>query len=446
MNSLPIFFAQSASCFGFEKFKTGLLVAAGLLAVGSALSQDGLVRISPKDLGPPIMGRPGQGGGDLNPVGPGAGPIIRPTVSVPPPQGKGPILETAPATTSPQTGAGGSPAGTTPQTNVATPAPTPATVAAPPAASTAPATIVAPSSPAVNAEIIVGGTKPAPPGQGSPVINVIDVTPSPGAGDTGVSVPTVSAPAQQPGIKPIVEIPSMPPPQGAKPSETVGTILPSHQQNLPRRPHQGTTNDAGIAMPMQLDIKEILPTNADLLATMHTPEPLNTNLSKQEKKEGAQACVVIATRPDSNRSGMTLVDFSGDGLILAAVPNNHLQQVFSRANYAAIDTGQAARWCVSQSVVRELAQARTAASGELSSVLVQTNTGWQLMSQTQWADYQTAMAKTASSNAVVLASASTKPAPTAKQPTKRSVQRKSAVAVVARSTVTASLSKVLQVK
>jgi hypothetical protein len=121
----------------------------------------------------------------------------------------------------------------------------------------------------------------------------------------------------------------------------------------------------------------------------------------QERAAANPACVVVTFRPDAQRPATTLVDFTGDGLILSAVPDAHIQQVFARSGYNTVDTSKPARWCIAQTAARELVQVRASAPGQVASVLVQTNSGWQLMTQSQWAQHQTALAQTVASSALI---------------------------------------------
>jgi hypothetical protein len=103
-------------------------------------------------------------------------------------------------------------------------------------------------------------------------------------------------------------------------------------------------------------------------------------------------CVDVSLRPDPARQLVSLVDFSGDGLIVSAVPNKHVQSVFAQAGYAQMDVSQAGSWCIPQATARALLlPAAQGATAQAASLLVQTGNGLQLMSQDQWLAHQAAM-------------------------------------------------------
>lgn len=106
-------------------------------------------------------------------------------------------------------------------------------------------------------------------------------------------------------------------------------------------------------------------------------------------------CVNISLRPDPARQSVSLVDFSGDGLIVSAVANDHIQSILMQAGYAQIDTSQAARWCIPQATARALLLPTQGATTQTASLLVRTGNGLQLMSQDQWLAHQAAKTMTA---------------------------------------------------
>lgn len=163
-----------------------------------------------------------------------------------------------------------------------------------------------------------------------------------------------------------------------------------------------SANANGIPSTGTSRLQEILPAGSSLLNSMQViPGAPATASALQERAAANPACVVVTFRPDAQRPATTLVDFTGDGLILSAVPDAHIQQVFARSGYNTVDTSKPARWCIAQTAARELVQVRASAPGQVASVLVQTNSGWQLMTQSQWAQHQTALAQTVASSALI---------------------------------------------
>jgi hypothetical protein len=114
----------------------------------------------------------------------------------------------------------------------------------------------------------------------------------------------------------------------------------------------------------------------------------------------AASCVVVTLRPDPQRSATTLVDLTGDGLIVSPIANAHIHTVLSRAGYAQIDLSQVGRWCVAQTVAREMLQTGQGVSAQQAALLVQTLGGWQLMTQDQWVAHQTSFQPQASADSV----------------------------------------------
>ena len=102
-------------------------------------------------------------------------------------------------------------------------------------------------------------------------------------------------------------------------------------------------------------------------------------------------CQTISIRPDALRQAVSLVDFTGDKLIVAAVPDTHINTVFDRAGYNRLDLSQAATWCVLPSVARELLQPAQNASAQEAALVVQAGTSLQLMSREQWLTYQASL-------------------------------------------------------
>jgi hypothetical protein len=102
-------------------------------------------------------------------------------------------------------------------------------------------------------------------------------------------------------------------------------------------------------------------------------------------------CIAVSFRPDNQRQGLSLVDLTGDGLIISAVPNAHIQAVFANTGYGQVDLSQAARWCITQTAVRALVRPSPDVSTQQAALLVQSGNSVQLMSKDQWLSYQASM-------------------------------------------------------
>lgn len=149
-------------------------------------------------------------------------------------------------------------------------------------------------------------------------------------------------------------------------------------------------------------LSEVLPSAQQLRDSMHViPTVAMLDLGKRTEQVEVgnknTLCVDVSLRPDPARQSVSLVDFSGDGLIVSAVSNNHIQSVFAQAGYAQIDVSQAGRWCIPQVAARALLLPTQGATAQSASLLVQTGNGLQLMSQDQWLAHQAAMKPLAAS-------------------------------------------------
>jgi hypothetical protein len=266
----------------------------------------------------------------------------------------------------------------------------------------------------------VSGNLP-PPGAGNtialptPPVTIIDVPPKP---VTSLDMNPTPGGGPKPGLPPIVgSVSTTPPvptagpvdPRGAGPGATASATpvamnatssnigAPGVLRKRAAPPGQGnedlqltrqTLGNSGSAL------NEILPSSQQLLESMQAQDkldPARPATNQAQALPAAQACVAISLRPDPQRASTTLVDFAGDGLIVSAVPNTHVSNVFARAGYNNIQITQPVRWCVAQAAVRELIRPTASASVQQASLLVETSSGWQLMSQEQWLTYQASL-------------------------------------------------------
>lgn len=141
------------------------------------------------------------------------------------------------------------------------------------------------------------------------------------------------------------------------------------------------------------DITEVLPGAQKLSESMRDVPALQTQTTDKDAKAIAanNKCIPVSFRPDSQRQGLSLVDLTGDGLIISAVPNTHIQAVFTNAGYGQVDLLQAARWCITQTAVRALVRPSAEPGTQQAALLVQTGASMQLMSKDQWLSYQASM-------------------------------------------------------
>ncbi len=166
---------------------------------------------------------------------------------------------------------------------------------------------------------------------------------------------------------------------------------------------------------------EILPGTQKLSESMREMPVLRQQGVQKEAAVTANndKCVPVNLRPDTQRPGLSLVDLTGDGLIVSAVPEAHVQSVFARAGYGQVDLSQTARWCITQTAARALVRPSSGAGTQQAALLVQTGAGLQLMSQDQWVAHQ------ASVKPVVTAMTASKPTKLSKPSNRLMVKRSS---------------------
>ncbi len=141
------------------------------------------------------------------------------------------------------------------------------------------------------------------------------------------------------------------------------------------------------------DIKEVLPSAQKLSESMREAPVTQTQITDKDAKVAVvnNKCIPVSFRRDSQRPELSLVDLTGDGLIISAVPNSHIQGVLTNAGYGQVDLSQAARWCITQTAVRALVRPSPSIAMQQAALLVQTGTSLQLMSKDQWLAYQASM-------------------------------------------------------
>jgi hypothetical protein len=281
-------------------------------------------------------------------------------------------------------------------------------------------------------------TSPAPPPQGtgpsliSPsqpsAVTAINPAPNTTAVITLAPAPVVPVEA---AIKP-QNIPT----HGEGPSTNRVSLITSGQQsNRLIEPQLGFGAVASLSTTSAASaggIFEILPGAQKLSESMR--EVSSTRQQGIEKDTTAAAsndkCVSVSLRPDTQRPGLNLVDLTGDGLIVSAVPDAHIQSVFAKAGYGQVDLSQTARWCITQTAARALVRPSSGAGIQQAALLVQTGTGLQLMSQDQWVAHQASVKPLVA--AMASSSKPTKPSkPAYKLVAKRSGKPTTGVAVSA---------------
>ncbi len=200
---------------------------------------------------------------------------------------------------------------------------------------------------------------------------------------------------------------------------TQGTGLNTAEGTYPSAPGQA---NAGVAtppssgavasllpttVPASADITELLPGAQKLSESMREAPVLQTQATDKNAKVAVadNKCIPVSFRPDSQRQGLSLVDLTGDGLIISAVPNTHIQAVFNNAGYGQVDLSQAARWCIAQTAVRALVRPISDSGMQQAALLVQTGASLQLMSKDQWLAYQASMTPVVTAMEPVLSTA-----------------------------------------
>jgi hypothetical protein len=302
--------------------------------------------------GSPIMGNPGQGAGTL---------VAAPT---PPP--------------------------------AVTPMQTPATV---PAAPVPPAAIPMPVSAPITSPV---ATPPPPP---KPVVQTTSpANPVPGVGpvvpSAAVTLPPVQTPPRGTGPAEV----TVPVPIASLPSATMPNrpkiTPPGRGVNSPIVPEQAGGLATGAATSSGR-LYEIMPDANVLQSSMRIMEPSKASIEgqaqqqllsqPQARSQQESNCIAVTFRPDAQRDSTTLVDLTGDGLIVSAVPNAHIQAVFARAGYNEVSLAQPARWCITQAVTRELVQLQAGLANQQATRIVQVGQSWQLMTHDQWLSHQASL-------------------------------------------------------
>lgn len=253
--------------------------------------------------------------------------------------------------------------------------------------------ITPPPSPVEPPRIIPPGMgtlpPPPPPSAQSPV------APAPAPAPVSNPVPPDTPPAPKPvpgdNINP-------PPGIGPKPPDLSGGAPSVIPVNVPPKMVPGGSGGIeagatpGFVTPAS-GLREIIPNTAVLAGSMQARSQATiTQTQTQPQQTPVQAaCIPVTFRPDTQRPITTLVDLSGDGLIVSAVPNVHVQAVFARAGYSEVNLLQASRWCITQTASRELVQLQGSFVNQQATRLVQVGQSWQLMSQEQWGEYQASL-------------------------------------------------------
>ena len=95
------------------------------------------------------------------------------------------------------------------------------------------------------------------------------------------------------------------------------------------------------------------------------------------------ACTQITTQTHAQRSGITLVDLSGDGLIVSALPDAQVRSSLQMAGYTQTVLKQPASWCLPAAAISALLRPSTMATqrsiAKSQQRLVQVKGQWQLV-------------------------------------------------------------------
>jgi hypothetical protein len=234
---------------------------------------------------------------------------------------------------------------------------------------------------------------PAPsPGNGTGTLSPLSIPPR------GNSFPQASqSPAPSPGNGTgTLSPPSIPPPSNNSVS-TQATQLPlqlifPNGTNLQRKMVGPGGNPLETSASLiSGNLEEVLPSAQQLSESMSVISDSGKKTEPVNVDNQNTPCIDVNLRPDPARQSVSLVDFTGTGLIVSAVSNNHIQSVFAQAGYARIDLARAARWCIPQMAARALLAPTQGRTTQVASLLVQTANGPQLMSQDQWLAHQIVM-------------------------------------------------------
>jgi hypothetical protein len=298
--------------------------------------------------------------------------------------------------------------------------------AAPPLAAPPVAPAIAPTAPSTA------------PVNTAPVLNATVVPPAPAPGSGTVANPgdkqnvpigredQHGRPPQGRGVVADTNLtqPTSPPAQPLSPP-----LTPVARQSGPipdkSSPVQGAT---ALEASVKTSFGEVLPSTQDLAATMRQADRRAGTTTQTAQTAAAPAstsvCVPVTLRPDPKRSEVTMVDFTGDGLIVSPVPNSHINTVFARAGYQPVQITQPVRWCVAQTAARELLNPPSTASNTLAGFLVQVGQAWRLMSQEQWQSYQASLQPVP----VAAAAPTAVETPSSRKPSVRSTSNRSTAA------------------
>jgi hypothetical protein len=270
---------------------------------------------------------------------------------------------------------------------------------------------------------------PYPPTQGAGVSVAATTNPTP-----NTSAAITLAPAPLVSVDAPIRPQSIPTHSEAPSTSRLSLATPEQQGNRVIEPLLGLNAVASLLPSAAVStgaIVEILPGAQKLSESMReVPSTRQQGIEKDAiAATNNDKCVSVSLRPDTQRPGLNLVDLTGDGLIVSAVPDAHIQSVFAKAGYGQVDLSQTARWCITQTAARALVRPSSGAGIQQAALLVQTGTGLQLMSQDQWVAHQ------ASVKPLVTAMSASKPSklnkPAYKLVAKRSSKPTTGVAVSA---------------
>lgn len=282
------------------------------------------------------------------------------------------------------------------------------------------------TTPGAPVAVVTPGDGPKPPGTAQPVpppqgplslapsiaappkplvVDTKPVVPGAGSGLALVAPPVNTVPASQGSAPTAPDVQSLV--TSSTPGATMAPVPMSIQATSPAGSDKVPPQGASASTSSQsAALHEVLPTAAALAGSMQEAPAVNaqtqTNVAGvtaiKEPLLSTTTCVGVTFRPNMQRFDSTLVDFTGDGLIVAAIPNERINTAFAKAGYSAIEISKPVRWCVNQNTVRELMQSGLGADAQHASLLVQVGNGWQLMTQEQWMAYQASVQSLAAVN------------------------------------------------
>jgi hypothetical protein len=312
---------------------------------------------------------------NIVPQGAGPGSAIAASTSAPkhphsgPTQGAGPAIAAGAVNyhpgkpVNPMPGDGDSPN----KVPVVLPPPAPPAQAAPAALPTA--TVATVPAPAPSATIVPAPVLPTPPAPAaaSPGLPMDPLPPLPVP--TSAPAPVVAAPTPKPVVAP-APAPTPPAPR----SNTALAAAPSPAAALASL---GNSSSRNAEDPVSLgSVQTALP---PLRVGKYSERAAQRLPEAPASLQPQAACTPLATQAHASRANTTLVDLTGDGLIVTALPTGQVQGALQRAGYRQVALNSPASWCLPPALVTQLMRPPSFIAQTGSFKMVKVNNQWQLV-------------------------------------------------------------------